>query len=123
MPFGKYKDFDACVSANKDKSDPEAYWASIHKKVTGKSPREHSMTTDTNLYADEKVSKTVKGVQIFKSGLHRDSQGREKEWSKNDIDNMVIACPTCNGLKGSTEYEEFKARMEANKWNGLYWYT
>ena len=25
MPFGKYKDFDACVSANKDKSDPEAY--------------------------------------------------------------------------------------------------
>ena len=57
--------------------------------MTGKSPREHSMTTDTNLYADEKVSKTVKGVQIFKSGLHRDSQGREKEWSKNDIDNIL----------------------------------
>ena len=47
------------------------------------------MTTDINLFADEKVNKTIKGVQIFKSGLHRDSQGREKEWSKDDIDNIL----------------------------------
>ena len=40
---------------------------------------------------------------------------RDNKKLKNDIDNMVIACPTCNGLKGSTEYEEFKARMEVNK--------
>jgi bacillopeptidase F (M6 metalloprotease family) len=40
MPFGPYKDFDACVGDNKDKSSPEGYCASIHKKVTGEWPGE-----------------------------------------------------------------------------------
>ena len=34
---------------------------------------------------------------------------------KNDIDNMVICCKECNNLKGSTDYETFKARMEDNQ--------
>jgi len=43
MPFGPYKDFADCVSKNKGKVDnPEAYCASIHKKITGKWPSEQS---------------------------------------------------------------------------------
>ena len=39
-PFGQYKDFKQCVEANKDKKDPEAYCAQLHKKITGKWPTE-----------------------------------------------------------------------------------
>ena len=34
-PFGEYKDFADCVAKNKDKSDPEAYCATIKRKVEG----------------------------------------------------------------------------------------
>jgi len=40
MPFGKYKNFAQCVNENKDKGNPEAYCAYIHKKITGKWPSE-----------------------------------------------------------------------------------
>jgi len=40
MPFGEYKDFADCVSKNRDKGNPEAYCASVHKKITGKWPTE-----------------------------------------------------------------------------------
>lgn len=32
-PFADYKDFDECVSQNKDKDDPEAYCGSIKNKI------------------------------------------------------------------------------------------
>lgn len=38
MPFGKYKDFAACVAANQDKQNPEAYCAALHKQITGDWP-------------------------------------------------------------------------------------
>ena len=38
----------------------------------------------------------------------------DKHKIKNDIDNMVICCNECNNMKGSTEYETFKARMAVN---------
>jgi hypothetical protein len=37
MPFAGYEDFDACVRQNGDKSDPEAYCASIKRDVEGES--------------------------------------------------------------------------------------
>lgn len=40
MPFAGYKDFDDCVSKNKDKGNPQAYCAVVHKKSTGKWPTE-----------------------------------------------------------------------------------
>lgn len=40
MPFAGYPDFKACVRANQDKKDPEAYCATIHFKSTGKWPGE-----------------------------------------------------------------------------------
>jgi len=35
MPFADYEDFDACVRANGDKNDPEAYCAAIKREVEG----------------------------------------------------------------------------------------
>ena len=33
MPFGEYENFEACVRANQDKSDPEAYCGEIKRRV------------------------------------------------------------------------------------------
>ena len=41
-PFAGFKDFQACVLANKDKDNPEAFCAAVHKKATGKFPTEAS---------------------------------------------------------------------------------
>ena len=49
MPFGKYKDFAACVADNKDKKNPEAYCAQIHKSITGKWPSEKENTASERL--------------------------------------------------------------------------
>lgn len=48
MPFGDYKNFDDCVSKNQDKSNPEAYCASIQKKFEG-----------------ENIKRDIKGRQII----------------------------------------------------------
>lgn len=37
MPFGEYENFDACVSSNSDKDDPEAYCAAVKRKIEGES--------------------------------------------------------------------------------------
>ncbi len=36
MPFAGYKNFDACVKANQDKENPEAYCGSIKARVEDK---------------------------------------------------------------------------------------
>jgi len=61
MPFADYKDFDACVAANKDKDDPEAYCASIKREVEGDTEQaDDPMTSDTEgasntTYDDEDI--------------------------------------------------------------------
>lgn len=35
MPFGKYKTFKQCVEDNRDKEKPEAYCASLERKIRG----------------------------------------------------------------------------------------
>jgi hypothetical protein len=42
-PFGEYKSFEDCVSKNQDKTNPEAYCASLEKKITGKWPAEDKL--------------------------------------------------------------------------------
>lgn len=46
MPFGPYTDFQDCVLKNKDKSSPEGYCASLHKKITGEWPGQKKETLD-----------------------------------------------------------------------------
>lgn len=41
MPFAGYKDFDACVRANQDKDDPNAYCGSIQNQVEGSGKYEY----------------------------------------------------------------------------------
>lgn len=44
MPFAGYKDFADCVAKNRDKDDPEAYCATIMRKVEDKpKPKSHKM--------------------------------------------------------------------------------
>jgi len=52
-PFGKYADFDACVRANKGKKNPKAYCASLHKKITGKWPRQKAFNITSPLIMGE----------------------------------------------------------------------
>lgn len=44
-PFAGYKDFEACVAANKDKRDPEAYCGKIKHQVED-SPKHSTLTRD-----------------------------------------------------------------------------
>ena len=41
-PFGDYTDFADCVAKNQDKTNPQAFCAWLHKKITGKTPAEDS---------------------------------------------------------------------------------
>lgn len=43
MPFAGYKDFDDCVEKNKDKKDPEAYCATIMRKVEEPAKKKHKL--------------------------------------------------------------------------------
>jgi len=49
-PFGEYEDFAECVRRNKDKKDPEAYCAALHKKITGKYPSEKNKKKECKAY-------------------------------------------------------------------------
>ena len=42
MPFAGYADFAACVAANSDKGDPNAYCGHIKHQVEGKSDQGHT---------------------------------------------------------------------------------
>lgn len=46
MPFGPYQNFKACISANKSKGDPEAYCATIMRKIEGKQAKAEIATNE-----------------------------------------------------------------------------
>lgn len=43
MPLGQYKNFKACVRANQDKRDPNAYCGEIYWKTEGKSKKRSNL--------------------------------------------------------------------------------
>ena len=49
MPFAGYKDFAACVAANKDKGDPKGYCAEIMRRT------EHKMTPIAKIDEDQNL--------------------------------------------------------------------
>ena len=74
MPMGDYKDFDDCVSKNRDKEDPKAYCGSIKKKVEKMSSdsqtvtlSESYMTLSSNGEKDGKL--WIEGVAL-REGKH-----------------------------------------------------
>jgi hypothetical protein len=48
MPMGKYSSFDACVKANSDKRDPEAYCGKIYWQTEGK--KKHKKENKSNSF-------------------------------------------------------------------------
>lgn len=59
-PFAGYKDFDACVAANSDKDDPEAYCGKIkHQVEEGRESarRVHARRTARRVHARRKVAR------------------------------------------------------------------
>jgi len=47
-------------------------------------------TTIEDLFADANL-RTVVGVEVFKAGTHRDSQGRERVWSSEELNQMLAS--------------------------------
>ncbi len=104
MPFAGFKDFQACVLANKDKDNPEAFCSAIHKQATGKFPSENNEQIKASSFAidhpeilssiqisafQDQSTRKVLGVEIFKAGPQRDSIGREREWTSKELDVML----------------------------------
>ncbi len=79
MPFAGFKDFQACVAANQDKGNPEAYCAFIENK-----------TKAEELMADF-ADKTLINVPIFESGHLKDSLGNERDFTDKDISDIIEA--------------------------------
>lgn len=59
MPFAGYKDFDACVKANSDKENPEAYCGAIENKVKGEKDNPGSEGVEGNTSHSTVKVKTI----------------------------------------------------------------
>jgi len=53
MPFADYKDFDDCLSKNKDKDDPGAYCGYIKNKVEGSKKEQIILKPYKSIYKEE----------------------------------------------------------------------
>lgn len=53
MPMGQYKNWDDCISKNKDKNNPEAYCGYIKNKIEGK---KESFKPYISIYEKESLS-------------------------------------------------------------------
>ena len=70
MPFAGYENFEACVRANQDKKDPEAFCAYLENKT-----KENNMQT-----------RSVIGIPMFSIGIHNGDP-----YTIEDLDGMIEA--------------------------------
>jgi hypothetical protein len=70
-PFAGYSNFDDCVRKNNGKSDPEAYCASIMRKVEGGKTLTggHIMTKETSDPAETAESKSMEAIKKIDDSL------------------------------------------------------
>lgn len=71
MPFAGYKDFKDCVAKNKGKSDPEAYCATIMRKVEEGMPDraiEILQVAEAEFHKDEETGKMTADVIVIRAG-------------------------------------------------------
>lgn len=66
MPFGKYKDFDACEKENGDKDDPGAYCGAIKHKIENK--KENFISPYIRVFEDVPIDLVPKGIKT-KNGI------------------------------------------------------
>ena len=122
MPFGQYKDFDACVRANQDKSSPEGYCASIEKKITGEWPgvKKADLPPSQELIGateefrrnhPELVSKKPVQLPLLKPGTVKKSlafvmkapKSHPEFWSPNHLHTAKTGFPECHRCKKPIE--------------------
>lgn len=115
MPFGPYKDFAACVLANKDKSSPEAYCAAVHKRTTGKYPTEAGEDVIKTAETLEFEDTILRHVPIFTTGKLTDSMGRDNEFTSDDLAAIIDAfsqgVPSSIPVKIGHSTDEFNQKV------------
>lgn len=75
MPFAGYQDFDACVAANQDKDDPQAYCATIMRDAEGKenSPSQELAQTSHEAEVKGLIDALIKKIKaIFQTFISED---------------------------------------------------
>lgn len=88
-PFGDYADFEECVRKNKDKRDPEAYCAELHKKITGKWPSEKGyeenplILREGEIPNEDRLTRSI--VYLLKKNRKRIEELIEKEAGQNKL--------------------------------------
>lgn len=120
MPFAGFEDFDACVKANQDKSDPEAYCASIHKKATGKWPAEEKYKRKEKMEGQETIKDAI--VQFLKDNPNpTDEQvhawSTERGWDYTEVEEVLYQMATKYILQNGSadevqQVDDEIARME-----------
>src|SRR5688572_11985478 len=86
MPFAGYKNFAACVKANSDKKDPDAYCATIMRDVEEgmKSSPVHEVidVAEAEFNKDETTGKMTARVQLIKAGK---AKGKPRRYTSEAI--------------------------------------
>jgi uncharacterized Zn finger protein (UPF0148 family) len=107
MPFGEYKDMKDCMNKNKDKDNPGAYCASIHKSITGKWPTEKESFRST---WDSCTDRERRGL-LKAAGLNDTLSGVDwKDLSSDERDKIsdVMAA----GFEFDERFKEFTVEQE-----------
>ena len=113
-PFGEYADFDACVRANKNKNNPEAYCAELHKKITGKWPSEKAMQTignplilrENEVIDDSRLERSI--VYLLRQNEKKIKELIEKEIGKNTLKEIKSVDDIIKAIKGILTFEGIK---------------
>jgi len=111
-PFGEYEDFDACVRANRNKKNPEAYCASLHKKITGKWPSEKAWQDNplvlrpNEVPSDDHLERAI--VYVLRNNEKKIKDLIEKEMGTNKIQEIKSIEDLAKAIKSIFTFEGLK---------------
>jgi hypothetical protein len=75
VPFGEYKNFKDCVKKNQDKDNPEAYCATIERKIINAKSKYYDHVRFWNVKPDSRYNK----VQL-RMGTEIEMEHTTQEW-------------------------------------------
>jgi SPP1 gp7 family putative phage head morphogenesis protein len=116
-PFGEYADFQACVRANSDKGNPEAYCAELHKKVTGKWPSEKAWSNnplilrENEVLDDTRLERTI--VYVLRQNEKKIKDLIEKEVGVNKLQEIKAVDDIARAIKNILTFEGLKLISDA----------
>lgn len=124
-PFAGYDDFDACVRANSDKDDPEAYCGSIKHQVEEGRKKESARTTAATY---EVTFSVVGGEDASYTVEARDEEDAELQALQmasdegEDIDNTFdVKSVTKTGSRKTAAERRVDPDPETGEWVGSEW--